>query len=189
MKRGEEEDGCSGGMQLPWHGARAAGMHQRCPCNVEADHREVRVPSVPCSGAVDEPGSRVKPTGVNIKRAINRMIDHAEPGMCCSSIIVVMEQGSLPGIILDRNVDFRQLVNRLPKEVSFTIISDSCHSGGLIDKEKEEISPSSTPLTNILHRHIGHHHRAYTTKSIPYESILQPLATLTSIVAPDISPT
>ncbi|GAB2227886.1 hypothetical protein Droror1_Dr00009714 [Drosera rotundifolia] len=147
----------------------------------------------------DEPWSQVKPTGVNIKRAINRMIDHAEPEDVLffhysghgtripSRHHLGQEEAIVPcDLNLITDVDFRQLVNRLPKEVSFTIISDSCHSGGLIDKEKEQIGPSSTPLTKILHRHIGHHHRAYTTKSIPYESILQQLATLTSIVAPDI---
>ncbi|KAL9257835.1 Metacaspase-9-like protein [Drosera capensis] len=170
----------------------------------------------------DEPGSRVKPTGVNIKGAINRMIDLAEPGdvlffhysghgtripsrhhLGQEEAIVPCDFNLLTGDMSSKHVvhveefkncigfcevyvDFRQLVNRLPKQVSFTIISDSCHSGGLIDKEKEQIGPSSTPLTSILHHHIGHHHRAYTAKSIPYESILQQLATLTSIVAPDI---
>ncbi|MFQ6663528.1 hypothetical protein Gotur_031027 [Gossypium turneri] len=34
-------------------------------------------------------------------------------------------------------MDFSRLVNRLPEGASFTILSDSCHSGGLIEKEKE----------------------------------------------------
>ncbi|MFQ6656222.1 hypothetical protein Gotur_026423, partial [Gossypium turneri] len=34
--------------------------------------------------------------------------------------------------------DFRRLVNRLPEGASFTILSDSCHSGSLIQKEKEQ---------------------------------------------------
>lgn len=35
--------------------------------------------------------------------------------------------------------DFRDLVNKIPSGVTFTFISDSCHSGGLIDSEKEQI--------------------------------------------------
>ncbi|MBA0867523.1 hypothetical protein Goshw_000757, partial [Gossypium schwendimanii] len=41
------------------------------------------------------------------------------------------------------DVDFRDLVNQLPEKVNFTILSDSCHSGGLIDKEKEQIGPNT----------------------------------------------
>jgi hypothetical protein len=35
--------------------------------------------------------------------------------------------------------DFRGLVNQIPDGVTFTFLSDSCHSGGLIDSEKEQI--------------------------------------------------
>ncbi|XP_040951557.1 metacaspase-9-like [Gossypium hirsutum] len=42
------------------------------------------------------------------------------------------------------DVDIRLLIQQLPKETSFTIVSDSCHSGGLIVKEKEQIGPHST---------------------------------------------
>ncbi|MBA0867798.1 hypothetical protein Goshw_004351 [Gossypium schwendimanii] len=41
--------------------------------------------------------------------------------------------------MVSADVDFRRLVNRLPEGASFTIVSDSCHSGGLIEKEKEQI--------------------------------------------------
>lgn len=76
-------------------------------------------------------------------------------------------------------MDFRQLVNRLPKGASFTIISDSCHSGGLIDKEKEQIGPSIT--TNVtMHSH------PYSPKAIPFQSVLQHLSSLTNINTCDI---
>ncbi|KAH9562608.1 hypothetical protein CY35_05G081300 [Sphagnum magellanicum] len=35
--------------------------------------------------------------------------------------------------------DFREIVNEIPPGVSFTFIADSCHSGGLIDHEKQQI--------------------------------------------------
>lgn len=67
------------------------------------------------------------------------------------------------------DVDFRQLVSRLPSGASFTIVSDSCHSGGLIDKEKEQIGPSST-----------------RSRAIPYEAILSHLSSLSGIQSPYI---
>lgn len=38
--------------------------------------------------------------------------------------------------------DFRELVNKIPVGVTFTFLSDSCHSGGLIDSTKEQIGNS-----------------------------------------------
>jgi hypothetical protein len=35
--------------------------------------------------------------------------------------------------------DFRELVDRIPPGCNFTFIADACHSGGLIDNEKEQI--------------------------------------------------
>jgi hypothetical protein len=40
------------------------------------------------------------------------------------------------------DVDFRELVDKVPQGATFTKLSDSCHSGGLIDQEKEQIGPS-----------------------------------------------
>nr|CAB3459275.1 unnamed protein product [Digitaria exilis] len=40
------------------------------------------------------------------------------------------------------DVDFREVVDRVPQGATLTMISDSCHSGGLIDQEKEQIGPS-----------------------------------------------
>ncbi|PPD67552.1 hypothetical protein GOBAR_DD35569 [Gossypium barbadense] len=77
-------------------------------------------------------------------------------------------------------VDFRQLVNQLPKGASFTILSDSCHSGGLIDKEKEQIGPSTYRAASSL---------SYKAKNIPFESILEHLTTLTGINTSDIDET
>jgi hypothetical protein len=41
--------------------------------------------------------------------------------------------------------EFREVVNKLPPGVVLTMISDSCHSGGLIENEKEQIGESSLP--------------------------------------------
>lgn len=42
----------------------------------------------------------------------------------------------------DTDDDFRDLVNKIPVGVTFTFLSDSCHSGGLIDSTKEQIGDS-----------------------------------------------
>lgn len=77
-------------------------------------------------------------------------------------------------------MDFRQLVNRLPKGASLTVLSDSCHSGGLIDKEKEQIGPSSLNNKNTTPK------LSYTSKTIPFDSVLQHLSSLTNINTTDI---
>ncbi|KAL8147403.1 hypothetical protein AgCh_004932 [Apium graveolens] len=81
--------------------------------------------------------------------------------------------------VLPTDLDFRELVNRLPEGASFTIISDSCHSGGLIDKEKEQIGPDIVPEKRTLHV-------AHKPKTLPFETILQQLSTLTNINTWDI---
>lgn len=82
---------------------------------------------------------------------------------------------------LHTDVDFRHLVNRLPKGASFTILSDSCHSGGLIDKEKEQIGPGSTRDTK------GEKSLSFRPKTIPFQSILQHFSSLTNINTSDIA--
>jgi len=56
--------------------------------------------------------------------------------------------------------DFRDFVEKVPKSCKITIVSDSCHSGGLIEAAKEQIGEStkeggqnSSPgFKNFLHR-------------------------------------
>ncbi|CAL4911776.1 unnamed protein product [Urochloa decumbens] len=100
----------------------------------------------------------VIPTGANIKRALSDMVFRAAPGD------VLFFHYSGHGTLVPRrrhghgeydeaivpcdfnlitDVDFRQLVDRVPEGATFTMVSDSCHSGGLIDQEKEQIGPSS----------------------------------------------
>ena len=82
------------------------------------------------------------------------------------------------------DVDFRQLVNRLPKGATFTILSDSCHSGGLIDKEKEQVGPDCPPPTDQTNNKAGRN--LSKPKNIPYESLLGHLALLTNLVESEI---
>ena len=44
------------------------------------------------------------------------------------------------------DVDFRELVDRVPRAATFTMVSDSCHSGGLIDQENEQIGPDAVKV-------------------------------------------
>lgn len=76
-------------------------------------------------------------------------------------------------------MDFRELVNRLPEGASLTIISDSCHSGGLIDKEKEQIGPDK-----VLEK--GASDVTHKPKAIPFDTILQHLSALTNINTSDL---
>ncbi|KAK6228554.1 hypothetical protein QQP08_004074 [Theobroma cacao] len=141
----------------------------------------------------DAPGSLVMPTGANIKASLNEMMNKAEAG----DVLFFHYSGHgtrIPSLKpghhfrqdeaivpcdfnLITDVDFRQLVNRLPRGATFTILSDSCHSGGLIDKEKEQIGPSIVKNTTSV---------SYTVKTIPFQSVLQHLSSLTSINTSDI---
>ncbi|KAK9129078.1 hypothetical protein Syun_017875 [Stephania yunnanensis] len=135
----------------------------------------------------DEPGSAVAPTGSNIMGALNRMVDRAEPG----DVLFFHYSGHGTRVPTDHglkhdeaivpcdfnlitDVDFRRLVNRLPEGASFTIISDSCHSGGLIAKEKEQIGPSTiNPDTTSKNLH--------KQKFIPFDAIFHHLASLSDL--------
>ncbi|XP_031262298.1 metacaspase-9 [Pistacia vera] len=143
----------------------------------------------------DAPGSSVMPTGANIKGALDKMVSKAEDGDVLffhysgHGTRIPSRQPGRPfrqdeAIVpcdfnLITDVDFRQIVNRLPKGTSFTILSDSCHSGGLIDKEKEQIGPSSI---------IQESQKLCSSKpkTIPFQSILEHLSSLTSINTSDI---
>lgn len=82
------------------------------------------------------------------------------------------------------DIDFRHLVNRIPKGASFTMISDSCHSGGLIDKEKEQIGPST--IVNGEKLSLPSMPNTAKEKTIPFQSVLHHLSSLTNINTTDI---
>ncbi|OEL26841.1 Metacaspase-9 [Dichanthelium oligosanthes] len=84
--------------------------------------------------------------------------------------------------ILAADVDFRQLVDRVPQGATFTMVSDSCHSGGLIDQEKEQIGPSvddlangtTTPATST---------RAVRARFLPYAAVVGHLSDASGVDA------
>ncbi|KAL9232693.1 hypothetical protein vseg_007773 [Gypsophila vaccaria] len=140
--------------------------------------------------------SGVLPTGVNIKKALSNMIDEAQEGdvlffhysghgtRVASKLHFKEEEAIVPcDFNLITDVDFRQLVNRLPKGASFTILSDSCHSGGLIDKEKEQIGPNS--ISPKAQPNTSDHIQP-KPKHIEHESILSHLASLTNMAESEI---
>lgn len=148
----------------------------------------------------DKPGSSVIPTGANIMKALNRMVDKAVPGDVLyfhySGHGTLIDKPFLPFIKeeaivptdfnLITNVDFRNLVNKVPKGATFTILSDSCHSGGLIDKEKEQIGPSSEVDPSGACNSVSASTTKKRSKTIPFESILEHLSSLTNINTNDI---
>ncbi|CAM6018907.1 unnamed protein product [Sphagnum balticum] len=105
---------------------------------------------------LDTDPSTPQPTGANIRSSLNKLINSVQPGDALvfhysgHGTQVPPENGA-PGetdteeaiVPTDMNLltddDFRGLVNQIPDGVTFTFLSDSCHSGGLIDSEKEQI--------------------------------------------------
>ncbi|KAG8490234.1 hypothetical protein CXB51_015493 [Gossypium anomalum] len=63
---------------------------------------------------------------------------------------------------------FMRFVNRLPEGASFTILSDSCHSGGLIEKEKEQFGAEhmTTPVNPSMPKP-----SKVKAKSLPFDII------------------
>eukprot|EP00253_Pinus_taeda_P026113 PITA_26113 len=111
---------------------------------------------------IDTDEAYTKPTGENIRAALLVMVRRAKSG----DVLVFHYSGHGTRVRLhessgydecivpcDFNLltdeDFRVIVNKVPLGTSFTMVSDSCHSGGLIDKEKEQIGPAhSRSLTD-----------------------------------------
>lgn len=135
----------------------------------------------------DKPGSPIMPTGANIKKALNSMVDRAVEGdvlffhysghgtLITPHNSLKKEEAIVPcDFNLITSVDFRKLVNQVPKGATFTIFSDSCHSGGLIDKETEQIGPSASPDVAIAPA-------SHKAKEIPFQSILQYFTSLNQI--------
>ncbi|KAK5826625.1 hypothetical protein PVK06_021551 [Gossypium arboreum] len=106
------------------------------------------------------PGSWAMPTGITIKAALYEMVRTARPGDVLffyfsghGTAVPILKSGQplrldeaiLPcDFNLITDVDFGDLVNQLPEKVNFRILSDSCHSCGLIDKERTNRSQHFT---------------------------------------------
>lgn len=109
---------------------------------------------------IDTDDSYTQPTGANVRRAITDLIRSAQRG----DFLFFHYSGHgtrLPAetgedddtgydeciVPCDMNLitddDFRDFVNEVPDGCRITIVSDSCHSGGLIDKTKEQIGEST----------------------------------------------
>ncbi|CAN8275165.1 unnamed protein product [Cochlearia groenlandica] len=110
---------------------------------------------------IDTDTSKTQPTGKNIREALSDLVGTAKSG----DVLFVHYSGHgtrLPSetgeeddtgfdeciVPSDINYitddDIREIVNKVPKDCSFTFVSDSCHSGGLIDSAKEQIGESFT---------------------------------------------
>ncbi|BAT89726.1 Metacaspase-5 protein [Vigna angularis] len=109
---------------------------------------------------IDTEKSYTEPTGKNIRSALTSLVRSAEPG----DVFFVHYSGHgtrLPAetgedddtgfdeciVPADMNLitddDFREFVEGVPSDCKLTIVSDSCHSGGLIDGAKEQIGNST----------------------------------------------
>ncbi|XP_004488558.3 metacaspase-5-like [Cicer arietinum] len=128
---------------------------------------------------IDTDHSYTQPTGKNIRSAMSRLVRSARPG----DVLFVHYSGHgtrLPAetgedddtgydeciVPTDMNLitdeDFREFVEKLPKGCRITMVSDSCHSGGLIEAAKEQIGESTKEgsqlsssgfiFQNFLHR-------------------------------------
>ncbi|XP_060674277.1 metacaspase-6 [Ziziphus jujuba] len=109
---------------------------------------------------IDTDDSCTQPTGKNIYDALTRLVQSAEPG----DILFIHYSGHGSRFPLeigeddetgydeclvpcDMNFifddDLRDIVDQVPEGCSITIVSDSCHSGGLIGGAKEQIGEST----------------------------------------------
>ncbi|CAA6654443.1 unnamed protein product [Spirodela intermedia] len=122
----------------------------------------------------DAPGAAVLPTGATIRAALSRMVDRAAAG----DVLFFHYSGHgtwFPSgnrreeAIVPCDFNLITVDRPPPAGTSFTIVSDSCHSGGLIDKEKEQIGSTSA-----------------RSRAIPYEAILSHLSSLSGIQSPHI---
>ncbi|EMS48949.1 Metacaspase-4 [Triticum urartu] len=109
---------------------------------------------------LDRGSSGPQPTGANIRHALAKLVGDARRGdflffhYSGHGTRLPAETGqdddtgydecivpSDMNLITDQ--DFRDLVQKVPDGCIFTIVSDSCHSGGLLDKAKEQIGNST----------------------------------------------
>lgn len=109
---------------------------------------------------VDTDRTSTQPTGANIKRALNKLVDDSQPGDVLffhysgHGVRLPAETGEDDDtgydeciVPCDMNLitddDFREIVDKVPNGVKLTLVSDSCHSGGLVNNAKEQIGESS----------------------------------------------
>ncbi|PUZ65379.1 hypothetical protein GQ55_3G218600 [Panicum hallii var. hallii] len=117
----------------------------------------------------DADPSTPPPTGANIRLELERLVRDARPGDTLffhysgHGLQLPAETGEdddtgydeciVPcDLNLIKDQDFTELVAKVPDGCLFTMVSDSCHSGGLIDKTKEQIGNSTKQSKNNQHR-------------------------------------
>ncbi|KAK7243728.1 hypothetical protein RIF29_38538 [Crotalaria pallida] len=136
---------------------------------------------------IDTNHSYTQPTGKNIRSALSRLIMSAKP----DDVLFVHYSGHgtrLPVetgeeddtgydeciVPTDMNLitddDFREFVDKVPRGCQITIVSDSCHSGGLIQAAKEQIGESTKEGGQIIgsgfeFKHFLHRSVEHTIKS------------------------
>ncbi|EFJ04429.1 hypothetical protein SELMODRAFT_270839 [Selaginella moellendorffii] len=110
---------------------------------------------------IDTDSEGTQPTGANIRKALANLIEGTEDGGILffhysgHGVRVPAESGEPDDtgydeciVPCDMNLitddDFRDLVDKLPEGCRITLVSDSCHSGGLIENAKEQVGDSST---------------------------------------------
>ncbi|GAU25310.1 hypothetical protein TSUD_274170 [Trifolium subterraneum] len=159
---------------------------------------------------IDTDRSYTQPTGKNIRYAISKLVKSAQPG----DVLFVHYSGHgtrLPAEIGEDDdtgydecivpTDMNLITEKVPKGCRITIVSDSCHSGGLIEAAKEQIGDStkegghnsSTGFKNILTRttakdtikshdigekHVDLHHRDHSyvkNRSLPLSTFIEML--------------
>ncbi|CAH8356141.1 unnamed protein product [Eruca vesicaria subsp. sativa] len=114
---------------------------------------------------IDTDKSYTQPTGKNIRRALSELITPAKSGDVLfvhysgHGTRVPLEEGDEDDTGFDECIvpcdmnpipddDFRDLVDQVPEGCKITFVSDSCHSGGLIDGAKEHIGESTNKNRN-----------------------------------------
>ncbi|KAF5733555.1 MC2 [Tripterygium wilfordii] len=109
---------------------------------------------------IDTDDSYTQPTGKNIRKALADLVRSAESGdflfvhYSGHGTRLPAETGDEDDTVYDECIvpcdmnlitddDFRELVDQIPEGCQMTIVSDSCHSGGLIDGAKEQVGEST----------------------------------------------
>ncbi|KAL7134337.1 hypothetical protein ABFS83_11G020200 [Erythranthe nasuta] len=135
---------------------------------------------------VDTPGSKHMPTAANIKKQLEKMIEDADEGhrlffyFSGHGMTFCHHGETKPAIVpCDDNL-ITYCVSRLHKKATFTIMADSCNSGGLIDQEPVQVGlPYIVPHKETC----GGENKP---KMIPYESYMANLSSRTGLNDPDI---
>ncbi|XP_058763543.1 metacaspase-5-like [Vicia villosa] len=135
---------------------------------------------------IDTDCSYTQHSGKNIRFAMSRLVQSAQPG----DVLFIHYSGHgtrLPAEIgddddttgydecivpTDMNLitddDFREFVAKVPENCRITVVSDSCHSGGLIELAKEQIGESTheeAPISSLGFKNILHRTREDTLES------------------------